>query len=109
MFTVIGFTAIGAALGVLAFPAFAMMAVACSILYSICNFHGTILGFVADLLSASAALQLGYFLTVLATIMYRRVQIIRTDDEDQSDIGTLKSEKHKSTDQERHPSGSGIS
>jgi hypothetical protein len=80
MFTVIGFIAVGAGLGVLPFPAFALVAVAFSIVYSICNFNGTILGFAADLLGVSAALQLGYFSTVLATILYRRVHLIRTDD-----------------------------
>jgi hypothetical protein len=108
---VIGFIAIGATLGVLAFPAFALVAVACSILYSICNFNGTILGFFVDLLGASAALQIGYFLTVLATILYRRIQPICTDDQRRrnADSGTLKSEKRRSTDRERRPSGPGTS
>jgi hypothetical protein len=80
MFTVIGFITIGVSLGVLAFPAFALTAVTCSILYSFCSFDGTVIGFIADLLGAVAALQLGYFLTFLAIILYRRVQLARRND-----------------------------
>jgi hypothetical protein len=81
MFTAIGFIAIGASLGVLAFPAFALAAVACSILYSVWNSNGTIMGFAADLLGVLAALQLGYFLTVVAIILYRRIQLQRHNDQ----------------------------
>jgi hypothetical protein len=80
MFTVIVFIIIGASLGFLAFPPFALTALACSILYSFCNFNGTVVGVIADLLSAVAALQLGYFLNVAVVILYRRIKVARRND-----------------------------
>ena len=80
MFTVIGFVTVGVLLGVLTFPAFALTTVALSILYSVYNFDGTFIGWITDLLAAAAFLQLGYFLHVLAIMLYRRVQLARRND-----------------------------
>ena len=81
MFTVIVFVAIGAALGVLSFPTFALIATACSVLYSVFNFNGTMPGLAADLLGVLAALQLGYFLTVVAIVLYHSGSRPRGDDQ----------------------------
>ena len=82
MFTLIGFIILGMLLGTfLSFPAFALTAIACSVIYSFYNFDGTIVGYVADLLGAIIALQLGYFITVVATVLRRRIQVARRSDQ----------------------------
>ena len=63
------------------FPAFALTAIACSIVYSFNNFSGTIIGCVADLLGTVIALQLGYFITVVATVLRRRIQVAHRNDQ----------------------------
>jgi hypothetical protein len=81
MFTVIGFMILGMLLGTsLSFPAFASTAITCSVAYSFYNFDGTIVGYVADLLGAIIALQLGYFITVVAIVLRRRVLLARRND-----------------------------
>jgi hypothetical protein len=81
MLTMIVFVLLGFALGAfLSFPAFALMAIACSITYSLCTFDGTVIGYVANLVGAVVAAQLGFFSTVLTMILRRRFQLsIRND------------------------------
>jgi hypothetical protein len=82
MFTVIGFMILGMLLGTfLSFPAFALTAIACSVVYSFYNFDGTIVGYVADLLGAIIALQLGYFIAVVAIVLRRRFLLARRNDQ----------------------------
>jgi hypothetical protein len=63
------------------FPAFALTAIACSIVYSFNNFSGTIIGCVADLLGTVIALQLGYFLTVITIVLSRCILLARRNDQ----------------------------
>jgi hypothetical protein len=82
MFTVTGFTALGMLFGTfLSFPAFALTAMACSVIYSFYNFDGTIVGYITDLLSAIIALQMGYFITIVAIVLRRRLQLARRNDQ----------------------------
>lgn len=82
MFMAIRFIALGILLGaVLSFPAFALTAIACSIVYSFNNFSGTIIGCVADLLGTVIALQLGYFLTVITIVLSRCILLARRNDQ----------------------------
>jgi hypothetical protein len=81
MFTLIGFIILGMLLGTfLSFPAFALTAIACSVICSFYNFDGTIIGYAADLLGAIIVLQLGYFITVVATVLRRRIQVAHRSD-----------------------------
>lgn len=81
MLTVIGFIALGSVLGMfLPFPAFALTAIVCSIAYSFYHFDGTILRCISDLLTAVLALQLGYFFSVITTILHRRRRFHRRND-----------------------------
>jgi hypothetical protein len=81
MFTMIVLVALGTLLGAfLAFPAFALTAITCSILYSLYSFDGTLIGYIASVLRAIVALQLGYFIAVVATVLCRRGQLARRND-----------------------------
>ena len=81
MFTVMGFGALGMLLGAfLSFPAFALMAMMCSIIYSFYSFDGTTIGYITNLLIAIVPLQVGYFIAVLAIVLRRHVQLARGDD-----------------------------
>jgi hypothetical protein len=76
------FVLIGILLGVfLSFPGFALAAIAFSISYSFYNFDGTIIGYIASLLGVLVALQLGFFFSVMATILHRRFQFSRHNDQ----------------------------
>jgi hypothetical protein len=76
------FVLIGILLGAfLSFPGFALPAIACSISYSFYNSGGTIIGYVANLLSVLVALQLGFFFSVMARIVHRRFQLSRHNDQ----------------------------
>lgn len=78
MFTLMGFVALGMLLGAfLSFPAFALMAVTCSAIYSFYSFDGTTIGYIASLLIAIVALQIGYFIAILVFVWRRRVQLTR--------------------------------
>jgi hypothetical protein len=82
MFTVIGFMILGMLLGnFLSFPAFALTAIACSVVYSFYNLDGTIIGYLADLLGAIIALQLGYFIAVVAIVLRRRIPVAHRHDQ----------------------------
>jgi hypothetical protein len=80
MFTMIVFVLFGFLLGAcLSFPAFALMAIVCSISYSLCTFDGTVIGYVADLFGGVVAAQLGFFSSALTMILRRRYQALRND------------------------------
>src|SRR5262249_47971747 len=82
MFTVIVLVGVGTLLGAfLSFPAFALTAITCSILYSLYSFDGTLMGYVASVLRAIIALQFGYFIAVAAIVLRRRGQLARRDDQ----------------------------
>lgn len=82
MFTVTGLMAFGMLLGTfLSFPTFALMAVACSVIYSFYYFDGTVIGYIIDLLEAIIALQIGYFITVVAIVLRRRLQLGHRNDQ----------------------------
>jgi len=80
MFTMTVFVLFGFALGAfLSFPAFAMVAIVCSNLYSLCTFDGTIISYIANMLCGATAAQLGFFFSVLTMVLYRRCQVVRND------------------------------
>jgi hypothetical protein len=82
MLTMIGFVALGMLFGTfLSFPAFALTAMACTVIYSFYNFDGTIIGYITDLVSAIIALQVGYFITIAAIVLRQRVQLARRSDQ----------------------------
>ena len=82
MAAVIGLFALGSLLGMfLPFPAFALTAIICSIAYSFYDFDGTVIRCISDLVVAVLALQLGYFFSVIATILHRRLQFHRRSDQ----------------------------
>ena len=82
MFTVIGFVALGTLLGgFFSFPAFALTAIACSVIYSLYSFDGTVSGYIFSLIGAIVALQVGYFIAVVAMVLRRYGQLARRDEE----------------------------
>jgi hypothetical protein len=73
MFTMIVIILVGYSLGAfLSFPAFALLAVVCSICYSLFAFDGTVIGYAANVFGAIVAAQLGFFSSVLTMILHRR-------------------------------------